>query len=466
MKKIIALIVGTVFVVGFAVSAFAIHATIPAETTAVVAPKDIQIKLGGEMRFRGWYESNITDSAGAKATTGRPYDGSSMSWYDQRFRLGVDVKAGDNVSGKMTLETGVDSSSTTTDVNTWGSANSYSTVRGGQRPSGLDTLLEGWLAYTGSGLLGVPSGIKIGHMPLMVGAGQFFDHRQHGDDAILFTVEPAKGTEINLITAKLSEDTTTDNTNDIDLYTIAVVHKLDKDNSVGIDYSTVNQSNSATITNYTRLNLQNLGLNANGNMSGIGYRASADIQFGETKTSGATPEKVKFKGYGITLGANYNLDPVTLRASFAMGSGNKTDTADKNEAFQTLVGTIINYTVAYDYRVHTACSGSTTGTGICNTTYYNIGLTASPVKDMTVALDYFLLRATKKLTETANSLGNKKDIGSEIDLKATYKLAKNLTYFINSGILFADNFYKAAASGATSDPKDAVVFQHGITLSF
>ena len=60
LKKYLALILGVLFVLSFAASAFAIHAEIPSETQAVVATGSTQITLGGEIRTRGWWQDNIT----------------------------------------------------------------------------------------------------------------------------------------------------------------------------------------------------------------------------------------------------------------------------------------------------------------------------------------------------------------------------------------------------------------------
>src|SRR5512135_638050 len=59
LKKFLAVILGALFVLSFAASAFAIHAEIPSDTQAVVAPGATQITLGGELRVRGWYTDNI-----------------------------------------------------------------------------------------------------------------------------------------------------------------------------------------------------------------------------------------------------------------------------------------------------------------------------------------------------------------------------------------------------------------------
>ncbi len=494
MKKYLALVLSMVFVLGFAASAFAIHATIPSETTAVVAPKGTEVRLGGEIRIRGWHVDSTATNAGVRSDTGYPYkptEGSTAaSWYDQRVRLLLDIKTAPNVTGRIHLETdpenwnwGTTGGTSTQFDSTVGAAGRGGSKRGGSTTGNTLAILEAWIAYTGKGLLGVPSGIKLGHQPIVVGEGTFFDHRRYGDDAIVLWIEPAKGTEINLVTAKLSESTTTLNTNDIDLYTLILSHKLDKDHTVGANYSIIKSDGIATagdvlvyrgIANVAgdSINIQNLGLLAKGKIAGLGYKATADFQFGETKT-GAGVKREKYSGYGYTLGVDYKVDPVTVRANYVYGSGDTITTDDKNKAFQTFVGNVIDPnlpTVVYGWRINTAATGAVRGTGISNTTAYNLGLTFSPIKDLTAHLDYYLLRASKALRTTqgtaAGEVGFSKKIGSEVDLKLSYRLARNLTYSSNSGILFAGDFYKANTTGVTSNPKDAVVLQHQIVLSF
>ncbi|MFA4980372.1 MAG: alginate export family protein [Sphingobacterium sp.] len=478
MKKSLIIVLSMLLVMGFAVSAFAIHATMPAETNAVVAPKGTEIRLGGEIRIRGWYRDNVTNDAGtANAESGRPYSGGSMSKYDERVRINIDAKLSPNVSGRLQLQT----SSTT-----WGVTNTATNDGGRLLGDGGIRFREAWIAYTGTGLLGVTAGLKLGHMPFMIGAGEFVDHRPFGDDAIVLWIEPAKGTDITLSSVKVYESSVTGrNRDDWDMYTLMVAHKLDKDNTIGLDLSLGTTSDmDVTTAPYTghgdaEMNLWNLGLNAKGKVAGpgLGYNASIDLQFGNIKDITVAPEKRKFRGYGIVAGLNYMVDPVTLRGMVAYGSGDKIDSADKNEGFQVfgaIDADLGRYTVVYDGTVTTAAhydgtqgiQGRTRGTGIANTTIYNMGLTVSPMKDVTARLDYFLLRASKKLSNTADAFGNSKKIGSELDLRLSYKLGAGLTYFINSGILFAGDFYKAAATGITSDPKNAVVAQHGVTLVF
>jgi hypothetical protein len=507
MKKHLVVVLSMLFVLGFAAPSFAIHAAIPGEVTDVVAPRGTEIRLGGEIRIRGWYSDNILGDIDpvapgfqpGAALTGRPYESPSMAWYDQRVRLFLNVRTAPNVTGRILLETAGENY-------TWGAENTLVTGGGTFGTSATDIdLYEAWVAYTGTGLLGVPSGIRLGTMPLVVGEGTFFDHRRRGDSAILLWVEPAKGTDINFVTAKLFEGPTVggvvgaaDNSNDVDLYSLMLTHKLDKDNTIGANLSLITSADmegaagtataiptlgSAALYRMplqavgvapsayrdANLDLWNLGLSARGKVSDIGYRATLDFQFGEVSniipTGLVTVTDVDFSGWGITLGADYRLEPVTLRANFVYGSGDDTVADNDAKAFQTFVGAVIDPslpTVVYNNRVHSALGAL--GTGISNTTAYNLGVTFSPIKGMTTHVDYYLLRASEKLAATG--FGSDKEIGSELTLRKTYTIARGLTYFINSGVLFAGDFYKTGVAGVTNEPENAVVFQHGIVFAF
>jgi hypothetical protein len=510
MKKHLVVVLSMLFVLGFAAPSFAIHAAIPGEVTDVVAPRGTEIRLGGEIRIRGWYQDNITTAAGVPAMSGRPYESPSMAWYDQRVRLFLNVRTAPNVTGRILLET---REGDHVENIVWGSANTLVTGGGTYLGAGVDLdVLEAWIAYTGTGLLGVPSGIRLGHMPLVVGEGTFFDHRRRGDSAILLWVEPAKGTDINFVAAKLFESTTVDNTNDVDLYSLKLTHRLDKDNTIGANLSLITSADvdgapgtaavgalaypgfpaiaaarptlgslggfyrmplagpvglGPSIYADAKLNLWNLGLLARGRVADIGYRATLDFQFGEVDNmTGAIPA-VDFEGWGITLGANYRIDPVTLRANFVYGSGDDNLDDRKAETFQAFVGNVIDPnlpTVVYNWRVDTAAGIGTRGTGIANTTAYNLGVTFSPIKDMTTHIDYYLLRASERFADTG--FGSDKEIGSELNLRTTYTIARGLTYHINAGVLFAGDFYKTGVPGVTNEPENAVVFQHGIVFAF
>ncbi len=440
MKKFLAILLGAIFVLSFAASAFAIHAEIPSETQAVVAKGTTQISIDGELRTRGWYLHNITSDRS-------PADAGSASYYDERVRLAVDAKVTPNVEGYIQLESG----SGAHDVYTWGNFNA--------KPGASPDFLQAWILYSGQGLFGFPSGLKIGHMPLYLGQKEFFDHSKFGDDAIVFFMLPTKELEIDLLTIKFAGDGQSTvalpelgipagmldgskfvQTDDLDGYVGILTYKMDANNTFGLNYTYLNLP-AATFSH------QDLGLTAQGNIAGLGYGATLDIQFGKVGDA-------KFKGWAAQAGVSYMMDPVNLRAKIAYGSGNDSDSGDIKQ-FVTYLGSDQHYTLVYDYNVIT--TAGSTATGLSNTTYYNLGADFTATKDLKASLDGYVIRASK----TAD--GVSKDAGWELDGRISYNLAKNLTYVVDAGYFKAGSFYEDMSMG---DKKGATVLKHTLTLSF
>jgi hypothetical protein len=474
VKKTFAVIAAVLFVLSFAASAFAIHAEIPAETQSIVAKGSTQITIGGEIRVRGWYYDNLAPFNTA-AVPGTPQESNSKANYDQRVRLFIDAQVTPNVTGRIAMETG-NSDGATTDIYSWGRLN--------QKPNGLTTLLEAWIQYKGTGLFGFNSGIKVGHMPLKLSEGQFFDNTQFGDDAIVFFMDPMKELHIGLLTIKASESGVAGNgnanglnTNDLDAYVGLFTYKIAPTHTLGMNYTYINESDVS-------LKFQNLGIHANGTAGNFGYRAEVDFQFGSVGGSNSLmSSKMDFGGWAAFLAMNYKMNPVNLRASFAYGSGDdgngRGDPGSKNSEFQTLVGTIQHSTFIYDYRSRTAAQNQVlnpagnagTGSGIANTTYYNIGADWTATKDLTFIGDLYYLRASK---DTWNRGGPteafraSKNIGWELDATMKYQIAKNLTYELNAGYLWTGSFYRWSedTNFVGNEKANTTILRNVLTLSF
>lgn len=454
MKKTFAVIAAVLFVLSFAASAFAIHAEIPAETQAVAAKGDTQIVLGGEVRVRNWYTSNRAGVGGV--VTG--VDAQDAAWYDQRVRLSVDAQVAPNVKGFVMLETGTadqegkgDYLTSNADKYKWGSFNS--------KPNTSMGILEAYILYTGSGLFGFNSGLKVGHMPLKLGEGYFFDHTQLGDDAIVFFMDPTKQMHVGLLTVKFAGDAgqpmsipqlgvsnytgkISDNTDDLDGYVGLMVYKLNDKTSIGINYTYLNLSD-------IKFSHQNLGLHANGSAGNFGYAAEADFQFGKVGDT-------KFRGDAVYLKGNYKMDALSFNAQFGWGSGDNNHD-DKIDTFIPYVGNLQNVGGAfmYDYLYATTAGG--TARGIANTTFFNLGLDYAASKDLSFSGNGFIFKASK----TAD--GVSKDAGWELDAKMVYKLAKNLKYQADLGYFAPGKFYDDTLH---VDTKGSTAFRGTFTLSF
>ncbi len=461
LKKVLAIILGAIFVLSFAASAFAIHAEIPSETQAVVAKGATQITIDGEIRTRGWYQKNIDYGSNVPKGSltggivngltgglgGSANESSSEAWYDQRIRLSVDAKVTPNVEGYIQLESG----SGQNDLYTWGGQIGSGNSSFNSKPTGI-SVLQAWILYSGQGLFGFPAGLKIGHMPLALGEKQFFDHTKFGDDAIVFFMDPMKELHIGLLTIKFQEQNRFVNTDDLDGYVGLAVYKLDPKNTIGINYTYLTSSSGSAIPGMSESNVE---LHANGDISGFTYKASVDFQFG--KKTESRGDETKAKGYAALIGLGYQIDPVGIRFAGAYGSGDDEPTGKKEKQFDTFLGNDQHYTLVYEYRVNSAAGA--VNTGLSNTAYLNLGLDFKPMKDLMASIDGYYLKASK------TPLGaDSKSIGWEIDAKAIYNIAKNLTYQVDAGVLFAGDVYKNSTLGL--DAKNATVLRHTLTLSF
>ena len=461
MKKYLAILLGAVFVLGFAASAFAIHAEIPAESQAVIT-KGVQVTIGGDIRIRNEYSNNVTDFDDNHA------DG--KAYWDERIRLFVDAQVTPNTKGFIMLE---GTSGQTATAYNWGgqpgdASGSAGFYRVGDTKRGTLNLLEAWILNTGSGLLGMPAGIKIGHMPLALGNKLFFDHTLFGDDAIVLFADPTKELHVAVLTAKFREGEPqfSDESNAY----VGLFNYRTKEWGASGDVTYVDdQIGLGTQAAKDPIHLWNFGLRGDVTFSGLTLRADGEVQTGKVDNL-----DMDFKGWAVQAGADYLVNGIKLTAQYIYGSGPKA--GSKNvDWFVTSVSPYQRITYVYDYRTVTASPGLPAGAtngGICNTQYINVGASIPLAKDLTGDLNYYNLSAAKNTSVTLDfadgsgtpsTSGNSKDIGNEFDWKLTYKVDKNLVYYVEGGYLFTGDFY---ATALKPKPDDAWAVRQGIQLSF
>lgn len=458
MKKYLAIFLGILLILSFAITAS--------------AQDQPQITVGGKIITKGWY----IDNTNPLPSDALPEKTDSHAFYHSNLNLIVDAKVTDNVRGLVEIETGVNRNS---GLYYWGRNSGYDT-----KPDTSLWLRQLWIQYTGSGLFGVPAGIKIGHMPISLGEKQFLNNERFGDDAILVWIDPTKEIHLAAGTAKLNEGDILNHADDLDGHILLATYMLNPDTTLGINYlfahSDGNCPSLGSGINLDKLNFHNIGLHANGKVAGITYAAEVDFQFGKAEDIEFSGDDLKARGWAVFAKAGYALDPINLRASFAMGSGDDDANDDKCKEFQTLQGPdygptarLVHYTQIYERTVRTAAysalltttqGGNIANTGIANTTYFNLGVDLAPMKDLSASVDGFLLRATKTgAWEDAVGDDVSKNVGWEIDAKLSYKIAKNLTYFVEAGVFKPGDFYEDAFG---IDKKTVTQAIHGISLSF
>ena len=461
MRKYLAIVLGVLLVLSVAATASAM---------------DTNITLGGKIMIRGWYFKNVTINDPVLPNY-LPADSDSQAVYTTNANITMDIAVDENVKGFIELETTC-FGNPNCGLYYWGVDSGYDT-----KPSTELYFRQLWVMYTGSGLLGVPAGIKIGHMPISLGQKQFLNNERFGDDALLVWVDPTKELHVAAGLAKLFEGEYWNHTDDVDGYVAIVTYALDKDNTVGVDATWIHSDGycpaaDVTMPNVDKLNFWNFGINANGNISGLTYAAELDFQTGKVRDIMLVPgNDLTAKGWAALVKLGYMIDPINIRGSFAYGSGDSDLTDDDCKEFQTLQGPdeieptsrLVHYTQIYERTIDTTSQsalltttvdGNHRNTGIANTTYYNLGLDWNATPELSLALDGFIIRATK----VPNGSGWSKSAGTELDFKGSYKIAKNLSYFVEAAGFWAGDYYEDAYGPAADETVTQLI--HGLLLTF
>lgn len=487
MKKYLSIFLGMLLVLGFAASAFAIHADIPSDTTAVVSAGGTQITITGEVRTRyDWQHVSFENKGPEKQAV------------DERVRLGLEAKVTPNTTGMIQLEsTNENAASNSQDLYAWGTGSSKigtnpldrSNATGiytvGNNKKGSLSILQAWLMHAGSDLLGVTSGFKIGHMPLALGNSLFFDHTKFGDDAIVAFLFPVKELELDAVNIRFRggfNGSLTQSTQD-NAYAFIATYRADKDTTLGFDMTYVDDQDAistltggattgSSLTNPRPvLHFWNFGLNGKTAFSGFNVMGDVEVQTGQTDhLAPLTGAELKFSGYAFKAGVGYTLAPVKLTVDGAYGSGDKGQ-GNKFKGFVTSLGADPHFTYVYEYRTVNA-AGIVDG-GLTNTWYLKLGANADVMKDLNVDAGLYYLQAARKITSTSlySAFGggfkftnSSKDIGEEFDAKITYTIDRNLKYWVEGGYLWAGDFWHAVTG--PNKPADAYSARQGIILVF
>ena len=522
-------------VFGFAASAFAMHADIPSETTAAIAEGSTQITISGQIRVQ--YE---WDHVGFNTGGTQPEN----AFFAERVRLGVDAKLTPNTEGFIQLSSEGDLSNSNPDYVIGGAAfgpiNGYSTGYGADQSYGRNGVigneLKGgvsirnmWILYHGTGLLGEESGIKIGHMPMSLGSGLFFDHTYFGDDgAVLYTM-PTKELEIAAVINVASESflgltpgvaawNINGSNSPMSLsdkatgYVLLANYKPSKTTGISADITYFDVQNigetaqNVTIAGNSDDHLWNFGLRGHTEVGGLRLKIDGEIQTGTigagTLTYLANPTnpvyattKEDYEGFAVQAGAGYTIDPVKLDLEFGYGSGDNGKDPSKDKTFTTAEGpestfadpyrysgiegeTEIQGPYAYNYRTVNG-AGNQFG-GLANTWYLRLGGNTDLTKDVNLDLAVFYLQAPEAITTSnaglygfstsnvaAKGYTASHDIGTELDGRLTYKIDKGLITWVEGGYLWAGDFWKAMGTVAPgSSPSDVYTARAGIQLSF
>ncbi|MEJ2183940.1 MAG: hypothetical protein P8Y66_10535 [Nitrospirota bacterium] len=447
MKRFFVLALSILFVLGLGVQAYAIHAEIPAETQAAVAVGQTQITLGGSIRVRGEYRDNLDFNDDVK---------DHFSAYDERIRLSTDAKLSENLEGLVELEL---TNGPTATTYTWGSPDTGAkgVYQQGNAKRGELNLLQGWIQWTPELV-----GVKIGHMPLYLGNKLFFDHSLFGDDAIVL-FKGMDNIHLTLLDAKFNEGGAS---NDADAYVLVGAYNSEMFNA-SLDVTWVHD-NTGTLNVLGVLPVQNdvtdlynIGLRGDTTVGPAKLRADVEFQTGSVQDIFGTETDIDFGGWAYMVGANMDLQNVNLDVEWAQGSGiDPDDDPDEFNMFVTSLSPTKYFAYVYDYRAVTAAG--VTHSGIANTSYLKVEGNTDLTDALNLDLALIWLRATEKVALNGGP-NAENDLGWEVDWKGTYKLARNLNYWVEGGYLITGDAYQLADG---SDADNAYALRHGVQLSF
>lgn len=452
MKKTLIALLSVSVVMLFTVSAFALHQSKAGEyTPSLVKSGKSQITIDGEIRIRGDYKNNISDFKDKGAS-----DNSQV--YDQRVRLGVKGNVSANTFGVVELETKENGSTRGASSYTWAED-------GTDKKQDALYIRQAYISHQ-TNALGTPAGFKAGHLVVKVGNGLFFDHSSYGDDGFVLWITAGPG-EVSFTNLKASEGTTTKN-DDIEFYVLGYEAPLS-----GVNVSTEltyvrSHSNALSIGGRTYdegEKFYNLGIRADADLKVVKVKADVEFQTGEAKDAAVTPKKYKSSGFAGLLGVEANAGPVTIRGGAAYGSGDNSHSYNKDEGFRNYLTDNQYYTFVYGYSAIGA--SGTTHTGLENTMYANLGVTAKPMADLKVSVDGYYLKAVREVA-LMGSTKKDKDLGYELDGKVEYQIDSNLAYFVEAGYLVAGDAYNRYDTGLAKnvDADNAYRVRHGILLKF
>jgi len=426
-----------------------------------------EVTVGGsvEIRSRAFDNLNVLpDFYGNSPATDKSYRDTQS-----RIRMDVNAKAGD-VKGKIELEQDFN-----TGGNDWGTGNDTLYRLGGSGYSNSTAngnlgFREAWISFN---LPGLPVNVTGGHQLLALGNAWFFKSMHYGSEAWVVANQTGANT-FAFVNVKVLEGSI-NAADDIDAYALLDVFKISDALTVGIDLTNVLDRKSSapgTALSGTRDSLYNLGLNMNGKFGPVALKVELDQQFGKAKGANLVTVPLpsgdaKYKGNEIVIQGNVALDPVTINFTGARGTGAKQQQTDLNQ-FVNFLDIDPHYTFLYEYKIKTAAGA--TNTGFSNTEALSVGVSAAVAKSLVLGLDYWYLLATQAVNINGATVGGLPEtshkVGQEIDVKANWQIAENLSWNWTLGWFAPGEAYDSNVNGVATKADKVTGIQGVLAFKF
>ncbi|MBI5043640.1 MAG: hypothetical protein HZC10_07400 [Nitrospirae bacterium] len=479
MKKALVILIGVLMAVMFAAESYA------------------AIEVGGTIDVRGRWRENNND-------LNKDASGSTAFW-QEKVNIWVDAKIAEGLKGYVELQSGGGASKGWFTLGT-GRTNADSAPNSFFYENEALGGIQIRYAYIDFMIPSTPVGIKIGHFPVVLGHSIWANTGIWGSDGLLIYAMPIKELMIGLGTLKGFDTATNSERADADLYVLLANYTFMPKNTVGFNASYVNRAggnnnilsneywadqsaggaandaaNTQAFNLINNVKFWNVMLTVDGALDmGLGYKFEIDKQFGKITTGAttgpATATDFKMSGLAFLAGADFKIANIAkVGLDVAYGSGDKctawvattagsncSSSGDKFEGYVNFND--YAYTMIYEDIVgqkRAASSLTAADLGLYNTMYAKLGAGATPIKDMSIDLNVYYLRAVKEYY-----YAQKKNIGLEADLIFGYNIYKNLKWTFMAGYFFPGNHYDEINSADTVKGDAAWAFEQKLSLKF
>lgn len=396
------------------------------------------ITFSGQYRLRGEYVDNndFTDAYDdGEGTAGQD----TNDFWTQRVRLTANAKATDDVSVKITLQ----------DTRTWGTDDvvgintGTSTLLTDATLNKIDTH-EAYLNV--SNIFGAPVSLRAGRQELAYGderlIGSFgWSNNGRAFDAFKFMYSN-DAVSVDAFTATIAEDGAGDNDDTYFSGVYATLKQIVPNNTLDVYLLQLTSGASDMDTTYT------IGARLKGAAAGVDYTVELPYQFGDDSTG------VDISAWALAVKAGYTLPtPMKIRvgAEYDLATGQDPDETDVT-VFNNLFPT---------NHAHFGIADVANVNQWSNMQAWSVNASVDLNEKTRLYVAYWDFSQDEITTVgNFNTAGeNSDELGSEIDLVATYKYNNNLN--IEAG---ASRFFAGDAAGTDPDDRDFAYLQ--ITANF
>jgi hypothetical protein len=299
-----------------------------------------------------------------------------------------------------------------------------------------------------------PVNFKIGVQGVTLNRGFLFDDDFSG---ALVTYNVSKDIAVPFFWVKAYEGGIGDNRNDLDVDYYGINPSIKAGNATIAPIFVWAHSKDASewITGFEETDVYYVGADVDLAAGPASIWFTGLYQFGSADLVGGGD--VDISSYLLAVGASTDVNNINLHGQIFYASGDD-DADDDAEAFFVPGGQSYYWSEIMGYGIFdNQVSAGSPADQISNILAANVGVTVKPLPKLSVSADLWYAQLAED-----NANGDK-DLGTEIDLTANYKLLDNLNLDLVAAYLFAGD---ATTTGAVKNDENPMEFGAQLSLSF